>query len=120
MSSERVWRSYTSVWNAASKFGGAPVGGGLGLSGRDMFFRIAVYKGRCGCPSGMSSGTGPDLGPGDGLPKRMLRAVLGPGDPGGEVIVVVEVFGRGEDAGDVKLAVSRRQLDTLEVDRRRR
>ena len=68
----------------------------------------------------MSSGTGPDLGPGDGLPKRMLRAVLGPGDPGGEVIVVVEVFGRGEDAGDVKLAVSRRQLDTLEVDRRRR
>ena len=115
MSRERVPRSYT--WKSKDADAAAE---GVGDSGRDMFFRIAVYKGRCGCPSGMSSGTGPDLGPGDGLPKRMLRAVLGPGDPGGEVIVVVEVFGRGEDAGDVKLAVSRRQLDTLEVDRRRR
>ena len=39
---------------------------------------------------------------------------------GGEVVVVVEEFGRGEDAGDVKLAVSRRHVDTLEVERRRR
>ena len=45
MSSERVCRSYTIVWhwNAASKLGRAlPVGGGDGLSGRVMFFRIAV------------------------------------------------------------------------------
>ena len=118
MSSERVPRSYT--WK--SKLADAAAEG-VGDSGRDMFLRIAVYSGRCGCPSGISSGTGPGLGPelgsGDGLPKRMLRAVLGWGDPGGEVAVVA-VFGRGEDAGDEKLAVSRRQLDTLELDRRRR
>ena len=71
-----------------------------------------MYSGRCGCPSGISLATGPR--PGDGLPKRMLRAVLGRGEFGG----VIEVFRRGEDAGEVKASVSRRQLDTLELERR--
>lgn len=115
MSSERVARSYTSVWQWKSKV----VAEGVGDSGRDMFLRIAVYRGRCGCPSGISSATGLCPGPGDGLPKRILRAVLGRGDPEAEVAVVVG-FGRGEDAGDMKLAVSRRQLDTLELERRRK
>lgn len=105
-------RSYTSVWQWKSKL----VAEGVGDSGRDMFLRIAVYSGRCGCPSGISSATGP--GPGDGLPKRMLRAVLGRGEAGGEVAVVL-VFGQGEDGGEVKVAVSWRQLDTLELERRR-
>ena len=51
--------------------------------------------------------------------KRMLFAVLGRGDPGGD-FADVSVLGRGEEGGDVKVAVSRRQLPVLEFVRRRR
>ncbi len=59
MSSERVPRSSIEVSKVASRL---PRTLGAGLDGRSMFLRIAVYSGRCGCPSGIMSGSGPGGG----------------------------------------------------------
>lgn len=75
-------------------------GGGLGLSGRVMFFRIAVYIGLWGCPKGIASG--PE--PGGGVLKRIVGGFdLGKSDR--EVLVrLVVVLGRGEHGDGMVLS----------------